>query len=222
LSSNEFQNPKRILSSAIYNGGFYISDTVVNVHTSAEQMLNQSPESVISCFLEKYKKDKGAVGLLTSAEIKYAQFVYIHESDLKVFAIVTAGTSNALNITERTDTNFSGKPFMFQGTINIILVSCAQLLDDCMVSAVITATEAKTAALLDLKVRSVYSGIQATGTGTDAVVIVSGQGQKLRYAGGHTLFGQIIGDAVYKGVKQSLSRQLSNHPGNDILKSFDP
>jgi len=217
----EFSHPRKILSSAIYNGGFFTSNTIVNVHTTDSQILDNSPESIISDFLEKNEKEKNAVGLLTSAKIKYAQFIYIQESDLKVLAVVTAGTSNAINITERTHTIYSGKSASFPGTINIIIITSAFLMDECMVSTVITSTEAKTQALFDLRIKSICSNNQATGTGTDAVVIVSGEGEKIKYAGGHTLFGQMIGEAVYKGVTYSLNKQVTDHPSEEILKNFD-
>jgi adenosylcobinamide amidohydrolase len=141
--------------------------------------------------------------------MEYAQFIALEESGIGVLAVVTAGISNALNITERSDTEFSGEAGNAPGTINIIAVTNGCLLDECMVSSMITATEAKTAALMELGVRSVVSGTQATGTGTDTVVVVSGNGANIRYAGGHTLYGQLLGEAVYLGVKRSLQEIAS-------------
>ncbi|MFW6138028.1 MAG: adenosylcobinamide amidohydrolase, partial [Spirochaetota bacterium] len=124
---------------------------------------------------------------------------------------VSAGVSNALNASEKSPTLFTGSPVPQWGTVNTVIITNARLLDDCLVSAVITATEAKTASLFDLGVKSVVTGAQATGTGTDSVTVVSGHGTEIQYAGGHTLFGQLIGEAVYTGVKRSLSRTA---PGN--------
>ncbi len=58
---------------------------------------------------------------------------------------------------------------------------------------IITATEAKTAALEDLKVRSTYTkGAQATGTGTDSMIVASGTGKPLvTYPGGHSKSGNL-------------------------------
>ncbi len=203
-----FASPRRMLSSAsVGRGGFLRTDTIVNIHTSAGEIQNHTPETLVSDFLRSKKLNLGAVGLLTSAHFEYAQFIYLQEKDIKVLAVVTAGVSNALNISESSSTGFTGETIPRAGTINIITITNAYLLDECMVSSVITSTEAKTAALVDLQVKSVISGNQATGTGTDSVAIVSGNQKNIQYAGGHTLYGQLLGRAVYTGVKSSLERK---------------
>lgn len=107
----------------------------------------------------------------------------------------------------------SGKPAISKepkpGTINIVLLTNARVTDGGMVRAVITATEAKTAALEDLHVPSSYTkNVQATGTGTDSIVIVSGlSGPHVTYPGGHSLIGGLMGKAVYEAVVEALGKQ---------------
>jgi iron complex transport system ATP-binding protein len=211
----DFDYPLRTLSSASAGGGYRRVKTIVNLKTDAREMLDNAPEELVAPFLKKRGALAAGIGLLTSADMEYAQFVTTHGRGITVFAIVTAGTSNALNIAERTETEFSGGVETTHGTINIIVVANACLLDECMVSSIITATEAKTAALFDLQVKSVATGSQATGTGTDSIVIVSGNGMNIRYAGGHTLYGQLLAEAVYGGVKRSLLEKESG------MKNFD-
>ncbi|HNS56786.1 MAG TPA: adenosylcobinamide amidohydrolase [Smithellaceae bacterium] len=95
------------------------------------------------------------------------------------------------------------------GTINIILLTNARVTDGGMVRAVITATEAKTAALEDLHVPSTYTkNAQATGTGTDGIIIVSGSsGPLVTYPGGHSRIGGLMGKAVYEAVVEALGKQ---------------
>lgn len=95
------------------------------------------------------------------------------------------------------------------GTINIMLLTNARVTDGGMVRAVITATEAKTAALEDLHVPSTYAkNLQATGTGTDGIIIISGSsGPRVTYPGGHSLIGGLIGKAVYEAVVEALGKQ---------------
>jgi adenosylcobinamide amidohydrolase len=70
----------------------------------------------------------------------------------------------------------------YEGTINIILLTNAKLTEGAMARSLITITEAKVAALQDLDVRSSYSpNLQATGTGTDNVVVILGWGQNNVY-----------------------------------------
>ena len=102
---------------------------------------------------------------------------------MKVYALVTAGvSSNALRMSRDTG------PFYEPGTINIIIMTNMQLSDRAMTRAIITATEAKTAALEDLDIRSSYTPLKhsATGTGTDNIIVVQGTGVHIDNAGGHT------------------------------------
>lgn len=117
---------------------------------------------------------------------------------LTVCAFVTVGLSNKAR---------AGEPApaaaLYPGTINTIVIVNAAMTDSAMVNAVITATEAKAAALQDLGVTTA-SGRAATGTTTDAVVIASaGEGYRREYAGTATRLGHLIGRAVYEAAAAS-------------------
>ncbi|MCW4024704.1 MAG: adenosylcobinamide amidohydrolase [Candidatus Bathyarchaeota archaeon] len=93
------------------------------------------------------------------------------------------------------------------GTINVILLTNAALSDGAMARAIITVTEAKTAALQDLNVKSVYSYNQATGTGTDNIIVASGKtGTPLLITSGHTKMGELIGCATKIAVADALKK----------------
>jgi adenosylcobinamide hydrolase len=81
------------------------------------------------------------------------------------------------------------------------------------------ATEAKTAVLLDAKVKSWTGRSRATGTGTDAVVVVGGSGPPVRYSGTHTLIGELVGRVIEEAVTEGLARyarcQDRPNPRND-------
>jgi len=95
------------------------------------------------------------------------------------------------------------------GTINILLLTNARITDGGMARAVITVTEAKTAAFEDLHVPSSYTkNVQATGTGTDGMIVVSGtSGPPVTYPGGHSRIGELMGKAVYEAVIEALGKQ---------------
>jgi adenosylcobinamide amidohydrolase len=130
--------------------------------------------------------------------------------NLKVCAIATGGAkNNALrmgidsgNWVETKD-NFE----LSTGTINVILLTNAVLTMGAMARSIITATEAKTAALQDLSYMSTPSPqLQATGTGTDTMIVVSGTDKEntIRHTGGHTKMGELIAKAVKEAVTQAL------------------
>lgn len=213
-----FAAPLRTLSSAVYGGGYGRNDIIVNIKTDAEALNTTGPERLINDFFERIFPGRRGIGLLTAASMKNAQFVYRQEKGIQVLSIATAGTSNALNISERSTTGFSGTEV---GTINTIVITDAFLLEDCMVSTAITATEAKTAALIEYGVKSTITGNQATGTGTDSITIASGNGTRLRYAGGHTLFGQMVGETVCNAVMRSLQKKDPEPDLSEISANFD-
>ena len=130
---------------------------------------------------------------------------------LKIGVLVTAGVqTNALRAGR--DSGDYWEP----GTINIIILSNRKLGDGAMSNMLITATEAKTAALEDLDIRSSSSGLPATGTGTDNIIVVSGQGLPAKMSGGHTKLGELLTKAVYEATIQAIAKQNQLVPGRSI------
>jgi adenosylcobinamide amidohydrolase len=81
-----------------------------------------------------------------------------------------------------------------------------------MLEALAIATEAKAAAVLEAGVASRRSGLAATGTGTDVVVIAAPKhGAVARYAGKHTDVGAAIGGAVEEAVRIGAEDWLAEH-----------
>jgi len=137
---------------------------------------------------------------------------------MEVYAIVTAGvTSNSVRMSA--DEGI----FYELGTINIILLPNVRLTQRAMQRAVISATEAKTAALQDLDIRSKYSPLyhQATGTGTDNILVVEGNGKNIDNAGGHSKMGELIARAVYSAVSDGISKQNGIVHKRDIFQRLE-
>ncbi|MGD9161069.1 MAG: adenosylcobinamide amidohydrolase, partial [Desulfobacteraceae bacterium] len=150
------------------------------------------------------KSEKHTSFLFTGADVDNVAVINEKYKEMSVYALVTAGvTSNAIR------TSIDDGAFYEPGTINIVLLPNMKLTKRAMTRAIITATEAKSAALQDLDIRSSYSpGYQATGTGTDNMIIAEGSGDiVLDNSGGHTKFGELIAKAVYKGVKEAIYKQ---------------
>jgi len=144
--------------------------------------------------------------LFTGADMDNLSIKHEMFKKIQVYALVTAGvSSNACRMSKDV-----GK-YYEPGTINIILLTNTALTNRAMTRAIITATEAKTAALLDLDIRSSYTPKwhRATGTGTDNIIIIQGSGPKLDNTGGHTKMGELIAKTVYNGVLAAINKQ--NH-----------
>ncbi len=151
--------------------------------------------------------------LFTGADMKHLVLQSASFKEMKVTALVTAGVcSNAVRMGaeegryyELEEAGDSGKP----GTINVIVLTNMRLTLRAMSRAVISACEGKSAALQDLDIRSVArpAFLQATGTGTDNVLVVEGRGQTIKHTGGHSKMGELIARAVYEGVIEAVRRQ---------------
>ncbi len=142
--------------------------------------------------------------LITGADMDNLCVTEQSFKEMKVTALTTAGVlSNAMRMSK--DTGLFYEP----GTINIIILTNYQLSEQAMTRAIIAATEAKTAALEDLDIRSTYTPLvnEATGTGTDNVLVVQGKGVVIQNAGGHTKMGELIAKAVYAGVNEAVLKQ---------------
>jgi adenosylcobinamide amidohydrolase len=131
--------------------------------------------------------------------------------NFQVSCIATAGAKgNALRtgVEVATHVEQPGSLVKVSGTINLLILTNSTLTDGAMARAIITATEAKTAALQDLNVRSTaYPQYQATGTGTDNVIVASGTvGEPLLLTSGHTKMGELIGCAVKEAVTEALHK----------------
>ena len=134
--------------------------------------------------------------------------------EMTVYALVTAGVqSNAMRMGK--DSGDYYEP----GTINIVLLSNMQLSPRAMARALTSATEAKSAALNDLDIRSTYTPQvhQATGTGTDNILVVEGRGRPLDNAGGHTKLGELIARAVHAAVQEAVARQNGLTAGRSVF-----
>ncbi|MDR1546200.1 MAG: adenosylcobinamide amidohydrolase [Deltaproteobacteria bacterium] len=143
--------------------------------------------------------------IFTGADIGNLVVKTVRHQDATVTALVTAGAeSNAWRASR--DVGAYYEP----GTINVIVLSSRRLTPAAATAAVIVATEAKTAALWDLDVRSSQTPLlnPATGTGTDDVIVAAaGQGAPIDYVGGHSKIGQLVAEAVREAVTEALAKQ---------------
>ncbi|MEA3435478.1 MAG: adenosylcobinamide amidohydrolase [Thermodesulfobacteriota bacterium] len=135
--------------------------------------------------------------------------------EMEVFALVTAGVkSNAVRMSKDLGSYYE------PGTINIILLPNMKLTSRAMTRAIISATEAKTAALMDMDIRSSYTSKlhRATGTGTDNIIVVEGEGIRIDSSGGHTKMGELISKAVYEGVQEAIFKQNGLYTDRNIFQ----
>lgn len=150
------------------------------------------------------KSEDTASFLFTGADMNNLAIKRQRFREMEVYALVTAGVkSNAVRM------SVDEGRFYEPGTINIILLPNMKLTTRAMTRAVISATEAKAAALQDLDIRSSETPRihQATGTGTDNIIMVGGKGTLINNTGGHTKMGELIARVVYEAVQEAIYKQ---------------
>jgi adenosylcobinamide amidohydrolase len=157
-------------------------------------------------------------GIITAAQMENVSTKTSVYKDIVVTAIVTGSL--------KTNGGRAGDPASWDelacenivefGTVNIMLFINVNLTDGALARALITCTEAKTAALQELLVPSRYSSGLATGSGTDSAIIVcnADSGITLADAGNHVKLGECIGQAVIASVKEALLFQQNLCPGS--------
>jgi iron complex transport system ATP-binding protein len=168
----------------------------------------------------KVKAASPIVGLMTAVPMKRLVKDREESGGMWVECFCTVGVTNAVRAGEPAYHSGRRSRCDRPGTINIILVTNATLTVPAMVGAVQVATESKTATLIEQEVRSSSSRVNATGTGTDAVVVASSLKGRCRvhYSGTHTTIGSIIGRLVSRCIHKGLRRSARWHESNPSVR----
>ncbi|MFV2041295.1 MAG: adenosylcobinamide amidohydrolase, partial [Candidatus Hydrothermarchaeales archaeon] len=174
-----------VLSTSVLGGGYSQTRCIINHHVEKE-FCHDSPELFLKKVACRLGLDPEAtVGLMTAADLDNLAVKNECSKDHQVCAVVTGGVSNAAAAGETAAASDYGA-----GTINIILLIGGVHKESAMAGCIITATEAKTAALLELGVKGQGGDLPATGTTTDTVVVAAtAQGRAYEFSGTGTVLG---------------------------------
>jgi len=169
----------------------------------------------------------------TAANMIYASHQAASYENLRVDAIVTAGvegnaaTSGDPSQYAETPTGWSKLPHV-AGTINTMVLVNQPLKPEAQVRAILTITEGKSAALMELGISSRYSQDLATGTGTDQICLAAPlPNGEYEYSATnpHSKMGELLGVAVRAATKDALRWQNGLEPSftrslNHALRRF--
>lgn len=198
-------NALMTVSSAFYNGGHKQINAVLNVGVPEgynDRSLHLDPLELIKSSAAKLGITTDYLAMVTAAKISNYSLVTQEVDDFSVSVASTAGCKHGESSGEEMDVQ------EIHGTINVIVLIDGKPTESCMVASVITATEAKSAALRDLDVRSLYTGDSATGSITDSVTIVStNKGKTISYGGPASKLGKLVGFCTRKAVAEALIKQ---------------
>ncbi|WP_458455437.1 adenosylcobinamide amidohydrolase [Methanobrevibacter sp.] len=205
------------ISTSKLNGGFSSNFKSVFNHHLSQENIDYLENHDLKDYLINQCSSLGidsanSTALTTLAKMDKASIVTESYKALEVTAITTAGV--------RTNSVRAGDPAAYYeengkfGTINTIILINANLTYETLLDAFMSATEAKTVALNDLKIPSQYSNGYATGTGTDGMCIFSNleSDNMITNAGKHSKLGELIGKCVIESVKKAIKKQVWIYP----------
>lgn len=231
-----FKGKRKVLSTGPNNGG-YRTDLLAVFNNDG----NPGPGMACTMRADTYREHMDILaledlgldpehcsGLSTAASMDNVSVQTMSYEDFSVTAIVTGGIKNNAGRIgdpatwhEKSEVSYQVKP----GTINIILYIDADLSEGALARALVSCTEAKTAAIQELLAPSRYSRGLATGSGTDGTIIVCNADSHtyLTNAGKHSKLGEYIGKTVKKAVKEALYLQSGLCPSyqHNILNRMD-
>ncbi|WP_312561794.1 adenosylcobinamide amidohydrolase [Anaerospora sp.] len=226
-----FTGPRAVLSTSLFSGGYRNDLQAVFNHDmkratgiTADNYLTYLADKAGSLGLDPAKVS----GMGTAASMENTVVLSESYQSLTVTAIATGGVEgNGGRVGDPTPYFMPGqKPAAYKpGTINIMLVIDADLPAGTLARALVTCTEAKTAALQELVAGSRFSTGLATGSGTDQTVIITNPGSELYLedAGKHSKLGELIGRTVKQAVKEALFKQtgLSPEKQHSVLRRMN-
>jgi adenosylcobinamide hydrolase len=193
------------VSSAIYNGGCKSVKAILNVGVPtgyADLTLHVNPLELITTSAAKLGLTRDYLAMVTAANVQNCGLVTKKSDNFSVSVAATAGCSHGESSGEEMDVQ------EIIGTINIIVLIDGNPTESCMVAALITATEAKSATLRDFDIRSRYTGDSATGSITDSVTVAStGSGRTVSLAGPASKLGKLVGFCARRAVTEALLKQ---------------
>ena len=210
-----FNHNRNGVSTSELNGGTCdLYKSVFNQHLSQEKIDYLVDHDVCDYLINECSlmeiDSNYSTGLITLAEMKNLSIVNKSFKNLDVTAISTAGVrTNASRAGDHASYWEENGEFHF-GTINIIVLINVKLSKSTLMEAFMTATEAKTVALNNLKIPSQYSNGYATGTGTDGLCIFSDvdSDDVVTNAGKHSKLGELIGKCVIESVTKAIGKQV--------------
>lgn len=213
----EFGVCRNGISTSELNGGYKKNFKTAFNHYLSQENIDFLENHSVNDYLVRQSgilgiDPKFTTGLLTSAQMENACVVTKQYRKLEVSAITTAGVRvNASRAGDSASYYEENGDFQFDvGTINVIILTNVCLESGTLANGLVTATEAKTVALSNLRIPSQFSNGFATGTGTDGIAIFSNSESDniLSNAGKHSKLGELIANCVIESISEAIKRQV--------------
>nr|WP_035929163.1 adenosylcobinamide amidohydrolase [Pseudofrankia saprophytica] len=194
-----FAAPVRMISSAVLGGGLARGEWVINAGVAQDYRRDDPAGHLSEIAAELGLPEGGGAGLMTAADVRQM----CGASDGGVRCDATVGLSYPTWAAASGDLPTRAARW-HPGTVNLVCLLPVRLSDAALVNAVVTATEAKSQALLE-------AGVPGTGTASDAIVVCcpdgpADRGSQAEYCGPRSQWGARLARAVHAAVAEGTAR----------------
>lgn len=188
-----FPLPQNVLSWSLTKPGFVTAARIAWLQVNdADLPLGIDPADILTARMEANGYGD-AVSMMTSRNVSRYEVKTAVSGSVTASCLATIGLSNAARIGADPDHHAGA------GTINLLAHVDRRLSVAAMLEALTIATQARTAAVMELELDR--GGGIVTGTGTDCITIAAPLGApEENFAGLHTSIGAAIGRSVYDAV----------------------
>jgi adenosylcobinamide amidohydrolase len=188
-----FPTPRRVVASAATGGGLGLRHWIVNAQVARDYARTDIDAHLAEIAAANRCVGTG-VGMLTAASVTRTR----RHTDGEVTAFASVGLGHPTWAADRDGAMTVWMP----GTINIVVFLSRPMTDDALVNTVITATEAKTQALVE-------QDVPGTGTASDALCVVAPvAGTRDRFGGPRSTVGSQLARAVHSAVRSGTVDRL--------------
>lgn len=200
-------HPRPCLSTAIYHGGFHAASALLNLRVAkhTDDATVESPDVTLANWARELKIEsagKACIGMMTAASMNSLRCRHFSLYGQAASVYISSGLSNARRAGDPADWSESDAHRI--GTINSVIICDAAMGQSTMAEILVLATEAKAAVLQELDIRSPVSQAIATGTGTDSIAIISGNGPLKHWFGSHTEAGETLANQYMAALRDSI------------------
>ncbi|HJU12471.1 MAG TPA: adenosylcobinamide amidohydrolase [Candidatus Binataceae bacterium] len=203
----------RALGWAPMGGGLKRASAIINHQIARDdRVATEAPVPYLSRLaISLGFRPRDCIAMMTGANVNRGGRATMRRRGLAVSGWCTAGCSNALRVGDRA-TASSSPP----GTINIAVVINRPVTIAALAEGLQVAVEARILAVQETGLKSIRSGLPATGTGTDCIVVAAPEpemkapGDVISYCGKHTVLGELIGRTVMRACTIALNRQAGS------------
>jgi len=190
-----FAEPRRLLGWSLTRPGFERANTFAWLEVRNADL---GPDTCVVSLLRQKQEEAGladAIPLITSRDVRRHHLATARVGETTATCLATVGLSNGDRVGMQ---RLRDQPPP-AGTVNMLVHVDCPLLDSALVETVSIATQARTAAIIEIGWR--IHGRLITGTGTDCVIAACPDAPHgAQFAGLHTDIGEAVGAACYEAV----------------------